>query len=66
MAHPVVVVSAQEGSIRNLEELAEYLRDMLLERHGSADAAVLAEALESVQRELAKCCPSESQKRPAA
>lgn len=66
MAHPVGVVSAERGSVRNLEEIAEYLRDMLLERHASADAAVLAEALESVQRELAKCCPSESQNRPAA
>jgi hypothetical protein len=58
--------SAEIQSTRNLEEMAEYLRDMLLERHASADAALLAEALQSIERQLIRPSLTSSEKRPAA
>jgi hypothetical protein len=44
----------QSQSVENLTAIADYLRDMLLERRASADAAVLAEALESVERAIGR------------
>ena len=56
----------QAQSTRNLTEMAEYLRDMLLERHAGADAALLAEALESIERRLIRPSLTSSERCPAA
>jgi hypothetical protein len=57
----------QQHSSRNLREIAAYLRDMLEDRSADhSDAAVLAKALDSVERELARSYGSESRSRSAA
>lgn len=58
--------SVPTQSTRNLEEMAEFLREILLERHASADAALLTDVLESIQRKLVRSSLTASENRPAA
>jgi len=60
------VASVPTESTENLEQIAGYVRELLLERHAHADAVLLAEALESIQRRLAPAGAAPSQRRPAA